>query len=224
MATFGNGSSSAHTHDLPIPRGALATPAQCQELWHALTEHRMTILSTSFSEERTCLVLRANQALAAQPRLSARDLRVLEGMLLGVERKVISFDLGIATSTVAQILKQALVDMGLSCSPARVPPLLVMLVHAARGAISARLSIARFERDGQALVALSGEVGGDAWLALAPAERAVLRQRLFGKSHADIANLRRTSRRTIANQVAAATRRLGVSGRFDLLRFMALTS
>ena len=43
---------------------------------------------------------------------------------------------------------------------------------------------------------------------------------LEGRSHAEIARARRTSTRTIANQVSAIFRRLNISGRGELMSFL----
>lgn len=54
---------------------------------------------------------------------------------------------------------------------------------------------------------------------LSPAERAVLAYVIRGDSNAEIAAARRTSVRTVANQVAKLLRKLGASSRFDLIRW-----
>jgi DNA-binding NarL/FixJ family response regulator len=56
---------------------------------------------------------------------------------------------------------------------------------------------------------------------LSPAEVAVLKARLEGLSHQRIAHVRRTSTRTIANQIATASRRLGVTGRLETIGRLA---
>jgi DNA-binding NarL/FixJ family response regulator len=59
---------------------------------------------------------------------------------------------------------------------------------------------------------------------LSRAEFAVVRLLLEGKSHAEMSAERRTSMRTIANQLAAAFSKLGVSGRADLIRELVRAS
>jgi DNA-binding NarL/FixJ family response regulator len=53
---------------------------------------------------------------------------------------------------------------------------------------------------------------------LTPAERAVLTKVVEGASNAEIAQSRRSSVRTVANQVASLLRKLGAGSRFDLIR------
>ena len=62
------------------------------------------------------------------------------------------------------------------------------------------------------------------WRAAAPrqetltdAERAVLELIVRGRSNREIADLRATSVRTVANQVATLLRKLGAASRFELL-------
>jgi DNA-binding CsgD family transcriptional regulator len=56
---------------------------------------------------------------------------------------------------------------------------------------------------------------------LSPAEYAVTRLLIEGKSYQEMAVLRKTSKRTVANQLASAFHRLGISGRAELLCLLA---
>jgi DNA-binding CsgD family transcriptional regulator len=56
---------------------------------------------------------------------------------------------------------------------------------------------------------------------VSPAEYAVIRLLIEGKSYDEMADLRRTSKRTVANQLASAFHRIGVSGRAELLCMLA---
>jgi DNA-binding CsgD family transcriptional regulator len=53
--------------------------------------------------------------------------------------------------------------------------------------------------------------------ALTPAERAVVGRVIAGDSNVEIARLRATSPRTVANQLAAIFRKLGASSRWELM-------
>jgi DNA-binding NarL/FixJ family response regulator len=55
---------------------------------------------------------------------------------------------------------------------------------------------------------------------LSPAECSVVRLVIEGFSHAEIASRRKTSTRTVANQLASVFRRLKVSGRLQLCRYL----
>jgi DNA-binding CsgD family transcriptional regulator len=59
---------------------------------------------------------------------------------------------------------------------------------------------------------------------LTPAERDVVEHILSGASNVDIARVRGTSSRTVANQVASIFRKLGVQSRAELARLCARAS
>jgi len=202
---------------------ASTTSDDCREVWARLVSHRLAVVASGVAEERAHLVLRENtEALPRRRDLQGRNLAILERHLLGAERKVLSMELGISQATIAQALKRELGEMGITCAPALVPAVLVMLLHAARsGSAAELLGMAQFEHRGLRHVALSTDVESRVWRSLSPAQQAVLRHRAHGGTHADIAAERRTSHRTIANQLAAASHRLGISGRLDLLQLMA---
>jgi len=205
------------TAALPVAPAGRET---CIDIWLQLISHRLEVVLNFTTEQREYLVLRERRA--GPPPLSGRNLAIFERFLRGVGRKVISYELGLSQSAVAQVLKTALLDMGLHCSPARAPSLLVVLAHAAWGtATHAELSTAHFEHEHVRYCVLSESFEKPFLRRLAPAERAVVRQLIGGSSYGDIAARRQTSYRTVANQVAAACHRLGVSGRFDLLQLIA---
>lgn len=209
---------------LSIADGSSRSPvsqAECENLWRSLVERRASIVGWSSDAHHWHLVLAQGPSDRAARALPQRNCLILEGFLLGVPPKVMSSDLGIATSSVAQILRNALFGIGVDCTPARVPPLLVILLHVARGRSGVPLTLQRVECAGTAFTMINGAIDARPH-GLTRAQLEVLGLRLVGKSHAAIAVSRSTSRRTVANQLAAATHRLGVSGRLDLLRFMAV--
>jgi DNA-binding NarL/FixJ family response regulator len=71
----------------------------------------------------------------------------------------------------------------------------------------------RLVHEGDELVVLSLPVTRDPAATLSPAETEVARALVRGATNADIARLRGTSVRTVANQVASILRRLGVGSR-----------
>ncbi len=199
--------------------GSSATREQLLSIWNRLLDRELEVVETLATVEHAYLVVRerAPDALV----VSDRNRAILEKTLLGACRKVISDELGVTTSTLAQLLRRLLLRLGLDCSPARVPEPLVQLVHAAYGYFPASLArVRRIQSEEGVLLVLSYAFEGAFLEELTPAESAVLRERLAGRSYADIAKRRNTSCRTVANQVAAATQRLGVSGRLELLHAM----
>jgi len=194
-------------------------------VWRNLIEGRTMIVDEFSIQGWSFLIVRRRPEDRVR-RLTPRTLEILEEVLLGADPKVVSIDRGLSASTIATCLKQAYETIGIRCKPSQVPLLLVTLAHAAKGA--GRLDGGRsaefeyFETSYVALCVPSPDAVLDRFLS--PAENAVMRMRLEGKSHAEIAARRRTSRRTVANQVATAFHRLGVSCRADLMELLIASS
>jgi DNA-binding CsgD family transcriptional regulator len=191
-----------------------------RDLWRKLAEHRLfTVMS--FVHDGNALLVFVEREPTSECGVAPKFWPLFESVLLGAGRKVLCFDRNLHTSTLAQGLRHTLAGIGLTCSPGRVPLVLALLVHQAAGSSTCELKIARAELGGRRYVALSTLLYSKAWDGLSAAEREVLELRAMGNTYADIARERKTSCRTVANQVAAATHRLGVSGRLDLVRRMA---
>ena len=81
------------------------------------------------------------------------------------------------------------------------------------------LEVELIELDGQELAVITLPARGERSLleALSSAEREVLLAVDAGKSNAEIAALRQTSSRTVANQLASIYQKLGVSSRHELV-------
>jgi len=202
-----------------IPRAA-AKKQDLSDIWSRLIRHQLEVAHTFATDQSEYMVLR--EKIQDPPPLSGRNLAIFETVFVGVGRKVVSYDVGLASSSLAQVLKSALRDMGLNCSPARAPSLLVKLAHAARSPASQlELKTGQFALTTNRYLVVSDDLECPLLKQLAPAQRAVMRLLIYGSSHADIAARRHTSSRTVANQVASACQRLGVSGRFDLLQRVA---
>ena len=197
------------------------TLSESQSLWRGLEGQQLKTIASFLHEGHAHLVLSESNSDSERHGVNPKYWQIFESVMLGIGRKELCFDLNLPSSTLAIGLKQTLIGIGLNCSPARVPLVLALLAHTAAGSSNRELRIARVDLEGHRYVVLSTNLHSKAWARLSSAERIVLELRAFGKSHADIAEQRKTSRRTVANQLAAATHRLGVSGRLDLLRMMA---
>jgi DNA-binding NarL/FixJ family response regulator len=148
-------------------------------------------------------------------KLSARERCVIERLIGGSSQKTVSYDLGIALTTVSVHLRIALDKLGIR-----------RWEHAVlAGAIIL---------SGNA-IASSGALGGDPALAvvkaelcphalseLTSAEREVALLVLDGLTNAEIGVQRKTTPRTVANQVGAIFRKLDLHGRLELIRRLAL--
>jgi DNA-binding NarL/FixJ family response regulator len=194
----------------------------CQAIWRRLLEGDAIVVDEFFYQERSFLAFRRRARQSRSFRMK-RDLDILEQALSGIDQKVLASELRLASSTITAALRRALEFIGLECIPSRAPLLLALLAHAAKHSGSVAHGHARdLEFDGRGYCLFSARVPecGPAH-ALSPAVRAVVRLRAEGRSHAEIAEYRRTSRRTVANQLASAFQRLGVSGRTNLIELLA---
>ncbi|WP_236517473.1 helix-turn-helix transcriptional regulator [Sandaracinus amylolyticus] len=85
------------------------------ELWRALHDGRWSITDTFDHDGRRFLVARENEpASDPAPSLSRREQQVIDLLALGHSNKLIAYDLGISTSSVATHLRRAADKIGLS--------------------------------------------------------------------------------------------------------------
>lgn len=155
--------------------------------------------------------------------LRGRDVEILEQALLCGVRKTVAVDVGLSCSSIAVILQSCFQFMGLDCLPSRIPGLVVAAAHARRhpGTPGGSFLKAPYGREyaRHTITVRRPDVALKDWLA--PAEHAVIKLLIEGMSYQEIAQARHTSIRTVANQVASGFRRLGVSGRAELLCLLA---
>lgn len=215
--------ATSGTLEVPASREIFATSrdesSEFRLLWDALTSGEHKIVETFFDEHSSRFLLCRNDD-RRRIGLSPRRRRILRRALLEVDRKVVAAELGLAESTVHAILKQCLLFLGLSCAPGQVPALLVLAARAATDPTptAGRWSRPRLPGSSALSIASAPRPEGVLRPLLSVAEYEVLTHLLEGKSYAQIAQLRRTAVRTVANQVAASFRLLEVSGRSHLLR------
>lgn len=197
-----------------------ASADRCSALWLDLVSGKLEIVQTCAQQGRCVLILGARSVPA--PPLAARARDVLERTLLGERRKVIAFEMNVSVSMLALTLKASLVSLGLGCKPALAPSALVMLIHGARGPIApVGTFIGDYNHEGRHITLVTQVFDDSVLRGLSPSQRAVMSLVANGRSCTDIAARRNRSRRTVINQVAVASRRLGVSSRFDLLHYFA---
>jgi DNA-binding CsgD family transcriptional regulator len=155
--------------------------------------------------------------------LRLRDVEILEHALLCGVRKLVAVEVGLSCSSIAVILQGCFQFMGLDCLPSRIPGIVVAAAHA-RHHLQSKFPPhpkARADRpySQQTVTVPRPDTALVSWLA--PAEHAVINLLIEGQSYAEIAQARNTSIRTVANQVASGFRRIGVSGRAELLCLLA---
>jgi DNA-binding NarL/FixJ family response regulator len=186
---------------------------ELSRLWFELCAGSWRFRDTFATDKRYFAVV---ERVSSSRPLRARQLNVLERVLLGQIPKAVACEMHLAISTVAAAMQTCLKRMGLSCRLSHAPVLLTMAVCAARRA-QRRPMLGRLTRldpdDDQLWVVSVRRPDLDFPVRLSDAEEAVLRQLLAGHSHAQISDERATSPRTVANQLATAFRKFGVSGR-----------
>lgn len=186
-------------------------------LWLDACAGRLCFVDTFFSAERCYGIVRRLPA-GARRRLSKHRQEILERVLLGNRAKVVALELELSPSTVAGTLTHCLSYLGCAQTPDRLPLLLVMAARAARtdARFDARMSPLVSSGGGLEVVSVPRPTLKLAEL-LSGAEREVTVRVVEGLDHETIARTRGTSKRTIANQIAAAYRKLGISGRAELI-------
>lgn len=194
-----------------------AVVADAPRTWHDLKQGRACLLDSFTIDNSAYLVVTRECEHGPAPELAVE---MLERVLLGTYPKHVALDYGVATSTLVGVLRLALRGMGVTCSPSKVPFGLVALVRAARAEDGRPLIYeAEIQLDGHQCQILTTRFSS-LDKRLPPAVGAVLRLLAEGKSHREMASLRGTSERTIANQLATAFARIGDSGRNSAIKFL----
>jgi DNA-binding CsgD family transcriptional regulator len=190
---------------------------ELSELWRLLAAGTARIVTSYCTEQNACLEI---EILSGRTRpLRPRDAKLLERALLGESQKLIALDLKRAVSTIATLVGRAMLDLGFSCRVSQAPVALVMVVHAAHNPDIRRQAALRCLEAGSTprFIVTLPRPERTFRAGLNPAERDIVRLRVEGMSYEEMARSRKTSPRTIANQVGAVYRKLGVSGRLALL-------
>jgi DNA-binding CsgD family transcriptional regulator len=184
------------------------------ELWNELVAGT-TVVRRGWSSRTHCYLLIERRPGARASRLAASGIDMLLRLLTGESQKCVAIDYELAPSTIALRCKICLTAMGLGARIARVPVLVMLAAHAACGARLEPVGAFRVTGTTRECWLLSSE-RPDLQIdpsELSSAECEVARLLIEGKTHAEMAQLRCTSERTIANQLGSVFRKLGVSGR-----------
>ena len=190
----------------------------CQKVWLELVDGTSRILDTFTTNTHAYLVITPSSTFRLP--LGQRRQKIIEQVVLGSSVKATAFDFGLAHSTTAIEVKLALEAMGSHGAKTKIPLALAMLVHAAHSQLPVAFErFSCFDAEDKLCNVLSAPIAS---VELSPAVREVVFLHAAGNSHAQIATRRRTSRRTVANQLATAFHRLGVSGRSGVLGYLAL--
>jgi DNA-binding NarL/FixJ family response regulator len=191
------------------------------QLWPELVAGKKAILESSSIEFPGFLTLTDVIPEGRIGTVSGRTLDIVERVLLGDAHKVIACDHDLSCSTITATATAVLQRMGLSCVGSRAPFILCCLVFAHRNAgvqgLPRAVRAVRVANLTFVMLARPERLLTDK---VSPAEVDILQMRAEGMSHAEIAARRKTSKRTIANQLASAWKKLGISGRNELICYL----
>jgi DNA-binding CsgD family transcriptional regulator len=187
------------------------------EIWRRLVNGTYVFRTALCSDTRCFATFDARED---QPPIRPKRVHVqmLEQILNGNSQKQIALQRGCAVSSVCGSASACLKTFGWQQRPSRMPVLFVMAYHAFRQYGGEQVRLGPIEGAGpQRWVVSAARPDNSLEELLAPAELGVARLVVEGRSHAEIAALRRTSLRTVANQLASVFEKLEVSGRMQFL-------
>jgi DNA-binding CsgD family transcriptional regulator len=192
-----------------------ARPLSLGQFWAELCRGMWLFCDTFSTDERCFALLRAPGERPPLP-LNPRQLQRMESVLLGTPPKVVALESGRSLSSVTMGMQDCLRRMGLTSRSSQASVLLPMAARALHRPTTApqlgresELEVAGATY--RVVSALRPDLKFPVPLSLA--EAAVVRSLVAGDSYAQISGQRATSPHTVANQLATAFRKLGVSGR-----------
>jgi DNA-binding CsgD family transcriptional regulator len=185
------------------------------ELWRGLLSGEYSIEEVSYEAERGFMVIAIGRARKAA--IPHRDVTIVLRVLQGEPAKVVAADFGLSDSGVSTVCSKVLGQFGLERRSSSVSVSLVMAAHAAAGLElpPARVGAVSVD-DGVRWTVNVEHPGTHLARFLTRSEHAVVRLALEGKTIEHSARARRVSVRTVANQLATAYKKLGISGRSAL--------
>jgi DNA-binding NarL/FixJ family response regulator len=198
--------------------------ADLGDTWQAFVEGRLHFHSAERTSARHYVVARIGEGGA--PILSQVESVVLCRVLAGEPQKVIAADLGIACSTTSKWFARALEKLNLNRALVPIP----LVVAAQSFWLGERMP--RIEAE-KAFFTYEGVPYFSLCLArplilpnspLTASEREIAQRLLEGDSRRDIAEQRSTSAQTVASQLGAIFAKLGLRGRYPLIRLAADSS
>jgi DNA-binding CsgD family transcriptional regulator len=202
-------------------RKELIEPKQALDLatlWYDLINGKWFARSGFCSETECFLVLEQRHKPSSSRPPPAHVVSMVEQVLTGESQKALAIDASLSRSTVATRCAGCLRGIGNEHTLSCVPTLILIAAHAARGMKLASATVRQVTGTENQRWLVSYERPDSALAStLSEAEREVVRLLVEGRTHTQIAQARITSPRTIANQLGASFRKLGVSGRTALI-------
>jgi DNA-binding CsgD family transcriptional regulator len=191
------------------------------EIWRQLALGALEIVDDFVTWDRCYLVVRPEAARRRKP-VETRAVAVLERILVAGCQKVAALELDLAPSSVAQLGRTGLFEMGLSCRVPSTPYILAAAANASHRQLpfEARSSVLNWQQEARQILSVARPEKRVCHL-LSRAVLEVTTCLLEGKSRACIARARKRSERTVSNQLAVAFKQLHAASRLDLLRVLA---
>jgi DNA-binding CsgD family transcriptional regulator len=180
-------------------------------LWEGLISGSCKVKNWAHTEKTWSIVV-SRPLVSSAPSPSPRDLKILKHVLLCGVTEQVAKKSSLSKSSISVIQQNCLRFMGINCTPSRVPGLLVAAAHAHQRTV--RASRRPFPSITKITIPRPDGVLEDS---LTAAEYEVIKLLVEGRSYVEIGRERNIAHRTVANQVASVFRKLGVSGRVDLL-------
>lgn len=193
------------------------TPVAFNDLWDALVGASLRYHMTLETPSDCVLVFRKSRSRLRHFALTAREQRMFYRTLLGDRQKLIAAEASVASSTVANCLRSAMMKLGFRTRLEAAPLAALTLSHQLRGSAQ----IHGFEifavRGGEFVFAKASCPNWTRFPQLTASEQQICKMIIAGKSNVQISQERKTTVGTVQNQVASLFRKMGVSSRFELL-------
>jgi DNA-binding NarL/FixJ family response regulator len=211
------------THDLAALRSAMAgvarletlEPASATALWAELVAGKRVVTARlDRGGDEYLLVRRATERRTS--RLTPRELQVASLAAAGLSNKAMAFDLGLSVSTVSVYLMKAAEKLGASTRVELIKAFRPRGRHGPLVAFAAPHTLRAWCVGSATHLVVHSTKERPLPSGLTSAELAVAQAILEGCTNEEIARVRTTSTRTIANQVASIFRKLGIGSRGEL--------
>ncbi|MGC4089375.1 MAG: hypothetical protein QM756_16100 [Polyangiaceae bacterium] len=200
--------------ELP-PEVAQAVGFDLAELWKSSFSARCA--SSLRSTRRGTVYVKFSRRVAPPPHSwrTARNHELAQRSLLGDLQKCLAVDAELSASTIATALHEGLERLGMVGGPTRVPLVVVLALHRAKGSVG--IPDGRLTLLGPSAERVMAPSAGLRRRWLADAGRVRCRAAQGRGQEREMAQLRNCSVRTIANQLGRVYSKYQVSGRFQLL-------
>jgi DNA-binding NarL/FixJ family response regulator len=184
-------------------------------IWASLCAGR-EVVTASFCTSSECHL--ELECVSTPVPLGAAYRTVLDLLLRGEAQKFIALETDCAPSTIALRARRAVALLGLRCAPGALPTSLIQIAQVAWGNLPGLIGRSRPvpENPSRRLISIARLDPRGLGL-FSAAEAHIVDLLIDARSRKDMAELRRSAPRTIANQLAQVYRKVRITGRIPLL-------